>query len=298
MSVGRSVRPPSSHPPSLIHFLLPSLPPSLPLSLPPSLPPFPPSSPSQFCKVMQNIIDQSAGKDASLQLVVAGEAGSGKSYRINCPVYSIRKFCENNKAVQVLAPTGNSANLFFSGKTIHSFLEVPCGPKSKKDKTAPVGTTAEKLQKNSEGLVCLLVDERSLVGCNLLGWMEYRCQCGMKTDKPWGGMPVVVFLDDIQLPPVYDSPVYWCNSSKPASMRGALLWQSFNPVVTLTKMISQDNRELHFKNVLQSLRTYRTTQEDTDWLGNFQWDNFSTAVQSFSNAKHGEECPIRLSNTC
>ena len=224
--------------------------------------------------VMQNIIDHSAGKDASLRLVVAGEAGSGKSYLINCLVYSIRKFCENNKAVQVLAPTGNSANLICSGKTIHSFLKVPCGPKSKKDMTAPVGTTAEKLQKNCEGLVCLLVDERSLVGCNLLGWMEYHCQCGMKTDKPWGDLPVVVFLgDDIQLPPVCDSPVYRCNSSKPASMRGALLWQSFNTVVTLTKIIRQNNEEQHFKNVLQSLRTYRTTQEDTDWLQKFQWDN-------------------------
>ena len=247
---------------------------------------------------MQNIIDHSAGKDARLRLVVAGEAGSGKSYLINYPVYSIRKFCEHNKAVQVLAPTGNSANLFFSGKTIHSFLEFPCGPKSKKDKTAPVGTTAEKLQKNCEGLVCLLVNERSLVGCNLLGWMEYHCQCGMKTDKPWGGLPVVVFLDDIQLPPVYDSPVYRCNSSKPASMRDALPWQSFNTVVTLTKIIRQNNRELQFKNVLQSLRTYRTTQEDTDWLQHFQWDNFSTAVQSFSKATRGEGCPIRLSNTC
>jgi hypothetical protein len=224
--------------------------------------------------VMKNIVDHSAGKGASLRLVVAGQAGSGKSYLINCLVYSIRKFHQNNKAVQVLGPTGNSANLIFSGKTIHNFLKVPCGPKCSKDMTAPVGTTAEKLQKNCESLVCLLIDERSLVGCNLLGWMEYHSQCGMKTDKDWGGLPVVVFLgDDIQLPPVCDSPVYNCNSSKPASMRGALLWKAFDTVVTLHQIIRQDNREQELKSVLQRLRTYSATENDCEWLQQFQWGN-------------------------
>ena len=43
--IGRSVRPPSSHPPSLIHFLLPSLPHSHPPSFPPLIPPLEPLLP-------------------------------------------------------------------------------------------------------------------------------------------------------------------------------------------------------------------------------------------------------------
>ena len=30
-------------------------------------------------------------------------------------------------------------------------------------------------RKNCEGLQVLLVDERSLIGCNVLGWMEFLC---------------------------------------------------------------------------------------------------------------------------
>ena len=222
--------------------------------------------------IMNAVIDHSEGKDVSLRLIVAGVAGSGKSYLIKCLVHSIRKYHHNNKAVQVLAPTGNSANLI-SGKTIHNFLKVPCGPKSRKDMSFPTGPKAEQLQENCEGLVCLLIDERSLVGCNLLGWMEFHCQCGLKSKKSWGGLPVVVFLgDDIQLPPVCDSPVYNCKSTKPVDMRGSLLWQEFQYAVTLNQIVRQNSEEQDFKHVLHRLRTYSASPEDTQWLQRFQWD--------------------------
>jgi hypothetical protein len=42
-----------------------------------------------------------------------------------------------------------------------------------KDFKAPDGTVGETLQKNCQGLKVLLVDERSLIGCTNLGWMEF-----------------------------------------------------------------------------------------------------------------------------
>ena len=167
-------------------------------------------------------------------MVVAGQAGSGKSYLINCLVRAIRSYFNKNKAVQVLAPTGNSANLIW-GKTIHNFLKVPCGPRRWKEMSPPVGLTAEKLQSNCEDLQCLIIDERSLVGCNLLGWLEYHLQIGKKSDQLWADLPAIIFLgDDIHLPPVLDCPTYNCTSSCPASVRGAMLWKEFDVVVTLT----------------------------------------------------------------
>jgi hypothetical protein len=51
----------------------------------------------------------------------------------------------------------------------------------------------------------------------------------------WGGLPVVVFFgDDVQLPPVLDSPVYNSSGKCPASMHGVLVWQNFNYFKTLT----------------------------------------------------------------
>ena len=110
--------------------------------------------------------------------------------------------------------------------------------------TMSVGATAETLQRNCDGLVCLITDERSLVGCNMLGWMEHHSKYGMKNSKEWGCLLAVIFLaDDIQHPPhphppslwLPNSQVYKCNSSKPASIKGSTAWQSFKMVVTLDK---------------------------------------------------------------
>ena len=47
----------------------------------------------------------------NFRMSVAGLAGSGKSFLMKCLVQSIRKLFNSNKAVQVLCPTVNSANL-------------------------------------------------------------------------------------------------------------------------------------------------------------------------------------------
>ena len=93
---------------------------------------------------------------------------------------------------------------------------------------APDGILGETLQKNCDGLEVLLVDARSMIGATTLGWMELMCSCGVRrgsnSHKSWGGLPVVVFFgDDVQLPPVLDSPVYNCKSKLPAAIHGVLV---------------------------------------------------------------------------
>ena len=51
-----------------------------------------------------------------LRMVVSGTAGSGKSYLIQCIVKGVRTLFQSNDCVQVVCPTGNSANLI-SGVT-------------------------------------------------------------------------------------------------------------------------------------------------------------------------------------
>ena len=57
-------------------------------------------------------------------MIISGTAGSGKSYLIQSLVRAIKVLFNSNKAVQVLCPTGSSANLI-SGRTIHNFLKIP-----------------------------------------------------------------------------------------------------------------------------------------------------------------------------
>ena len=106
--------------------------------------------------------------------------------------------------------------------------------------TTPDGSLGDKLQKNCQGVHALLIDERSMIGSTTPGWMEYMCQHAMqkKTQSAasWGGIPIVVFLgDEVQLPPVCNSPVYNNHLENPAAMRGVLVWSDFTTAVTLAK---------------------------------------------------------------
>ena len=85
------------------------------------------------------------------------------------------------------------------------FPENPNQYKNQK-MTPPDGASGETLQENLKDIKVLLIDERSLIGATNLGWMEFLCRCRMvgsaNFSRSWGGIPVVFFGDDVQLPPV------------------------------------------------------------------------------------------------
>ena len=192
----------------------------------------------------------------------------------------------------MLCPTGNSANLI-SGVTLHSFLKVPTNFKSKGEMTPPDGSLGDKLQKNCQGVHALLIDERSMIGSTTLGWMEYMCQHAIQkkaqSAASWGGIPVVVFLgDEVQLPPVCDSPVYNNHLENPAAMRGVLIWSEFTTAVTLTNIVRQNESQQQLRTTLMALREYKTTKDQAAWLQKFQWTNLRLS--------YGQELLSRMSS--
>jgi hypothetical protein len=240
-------------------------------------------------KTIQNYLNEQ-DNFISLRMIVSGTAGSGKSYLIKCLVKVIRTIFASKRSVQVLCPTGNSANII-SGLTLHSFLKIPTNKKGQEMKP-PEGALGEKLQKNCQGLKVLLVDERSLIGATTLGWVEFMCRYGVEEgqnfDKTWGGLPVVIFFgDDVQLPPVLDSPVYNTSGKTPAALHGALVWKNFNHAVNLQQLVRQAPDQQQLKEVLLALREYKTTSCHANWLQNFQWNNL--------RLKYGTDFLSRLS---
>ena len=216
-----------------------------------------------------------------LRMVVSGTAGSGKSFLIKCLVKTIRTLFQSNSSVQVLCPTGNSANLI-DGQTAHSFLKLPTNNKSK-DMKPPEGSVGEELQANCKDLKVLLVDERSMIGACTLGWMEYMCKHGIQKGQSktvsWGGLPVVVlFGDDAQLPPVFDFPVYNISGKNvcQAALHGALVWEEFKHVAALNIIVRQNENEQKFRDVLMAMRNYTLNPEQAEWLQSFQWNNLQT----------------------
>ena len=212
-----------------------------------------------------------------LRLVVSGTAGTGKSYVIKCLQRLVRQLFGKNDAIQVITPTGNSAYLV-EGSTAHSFLGIPTGARSCNELTVPSGSVLEKIQSRCENLKVLVGDERSMFGRITMGWMEqhtrYAINRGANADKLWGGIPVVVLMgDDVQLPPVCDTPVYIQHSRSAPSNHGRLVWTSFDSAVELTEIVRQTASEQQLRDVLMSMRTYTTTPQQVRWLQEFQWHN-------------------------
>ena len=182
-----------------------------------------------------------------------------------------------NNAIQVITPTGNAAYLV-QGSTAHSFLGVPTGGRPCNELTVPTGPLLEKIQKKCENLKVLVGDERSMFGRTTMGWMEqharYAINRGANADELWGGIPVAVFMgDDVQLPPVCDTPVYISDCRSAPSNHGRLVWTMFDSAVELTQIIRQNESEQQLRDVLMSLRNYATILEQIHWLQQFQWHN-------------------------
>ena len=189
----------------------------------------------------------------------------------------MRQLFGKNDAIQVITPTGNSAYLV-EGRTAHSFLGIPTGARSCNELTVPSGSVLEKIQSRCENLKVLVGDERSMFGRITMGWMEqhtrYAINRGANADKLWGGIPVVVLMgDDVQLPPVCDTPVYIQHSRSAPSNHGRLVWTSFDSAVELTEIVRQTESEQQLRDVLMSMRTYTTTPQQVRWLQKFQWHN-------------------------
>ncbi|KAL9956688.1 hypothetical protein ACROYT_G038207 [Oculina patagonica] len=225
-----------------------------------------------------------------LRLVVAGTAGTGKSYVIKCLQKLVRQVFRSNDAIQVITPTGNSAYLV-QGTTAHSFLRIPTGGRSSNELTVPSGSVLQQIQDRCENLKVLVGDERSMFGRTTVGWMEqhtrYAINRGANSEELLGGIPVVVLMgDDVQLPPVCDTPVYIEHNRSAPSNHGRLVWTSFDSAVELTQIVRQTESEQQLRDVLMSMRTYSTTHEQVRWLQQFQWHNLRMS--------HGPELLHRL----
>ena len=136
-----------------------------------------------------------------LFMTVQGAGGTGKSHVIHIITNAIESIFPV-KVTQTCAPTGCAA-YSIGGKTVHSFFKV-----SIKNPGADL-SPAKALQMKEDvlRLLCMIIDERSLLSMDALGAAERNCtnnaHGGVNRDKDWGGVPIVLlFGDDYQLPSV------------------------------------------------------------------------------------------------
>lgn len=149
---------------------------------------------------------------------LTGPPGAGKTYTLN---EFIRRSKNRGKTVAVTASTGIAAT-HIGGVTIHSWSGL--GVKDFIDsRTRQQLIGNSKLSKRYNSTDILVIDEVSMLHGRRLDMVNEACKLLRKSERPFGGLQVVLVGDLFQLPPVNrgnENPdfVHLCDS-----------WQELNP---------------------------------------------------------------------
>ena len=137
---------------------------------------------SEFKKIF-NLMEHS-----KQNIFITGKAGTGKTtlleyFRIN-----------SKKNFVILASTGISA-IKAKGKTIHSFFLFP-----------PRILINEKIKRLRSKVISkidtILIDECSMIRCDVLDAIDQSLRLNRNSDKSFGGIQIILLGDLHQLPPV------------------------------------------------------------------------------------------------
>ncbi len=181
-----------------------------------------------------------------------------------------------NDTVKVGAPSGAAA-YNIQGLPLHCLL----GMSVSRPKEKLTGTVLENLQECLKHLLCLIIDEQSMLSSIVLAAAERNVRQsvykGQNSREIWGGVPVVLlFGDDYQLFPVIEestiqgyskkklkmpqTPTAKLSTSQLLCQRGSYLFPNVmsETVFTLDKNYRVKNKE--FRDLLGRLRTEETTQ--------------------------------------
>ncbi|MDO5762348.1 MAG: AAA family ATPase, partial [Bacteroidales bacterium] len=131
-----------------------------------------------------------------MSVFLTGKAGTGKTT-------FLRKLRDvTPKRMVVLAPTGVAA-INAQGQTIHSFFQLPTGPRvpGMESREGHFRMSKEK-KKLIKTLDLLVVDEISMVRCDVLDAMDAELRKYRDRNKPFGGVQLLLIGDLQQLAPV------------------------------------------------------------------------------------------------
>ena len=161
---------------------------------------------SVFSKVRQWLECNTFEQFVPLRCTILGQAGSGKSVLINTITSTMRSLFGYNNVLKVGCPTGTSAFNAF-GETLH---QLTCqGIGSEYTPNSMTDTKRQLLTSRYKHLLCLIIDERSLLTSRLLGTtaqvISETIFHGCNSEQLWGGLPILILAgDDYQLPGIHE----------------------------------------------------------------------------------------------
>ena len=182
---------------------------------------------------------------------ITGKAGTGKTTLLREAVDALRSL---HKKVAVTASTGVAANNA-GGVTLHSLLKIPLSPYVPKVKNKELYSLKEEERRVILSLDTLIIDEVSMVRCDVLDAVNDILRHYRKSELPFGGLQVILFGDLYQLMPVAKeddleklSPIY-----QSMYFFSSLVMKKWNcPVLELKHVYRQSNPL--FVNMLNQIR--------------------------------------------
>jgi ATP-dependent exoDNAse (exonuclease V) alpha subunit len=184
-------------------------------------------------------------------IFVTGEAGTGKSTLVRYISATL------NNCV-IVAPTAIAA-ISVGGDTIHSFFGLPPRPVDSSEILEP----NSKSRSTIENMRALIIDEISMVTPNLVDCINVILKKVRRTDKPFGGIPVIFVGDMLQLPPVVASQeesIYYSHRYKSQYFFSADIFNSVDIFpVHLNKVRRQADNE--FIDALSHIRVKNNHRE-------------------------------------
>jgi len=131
--------------------------------------------------------------ESSVPIVfLTGRAGTGKTTFIH--------YVRSNlgKNIVIVAPTGIAA-INVAGQTIHSFFKFPPRTFNSNEIKSLRRTTI------FENLDLLIIDEISMVRCDMMDHIDFALRKYRNSIEPFGGVQILVVGDCLQLPPIVES---------------------------------------------------------------------------------------------
>ena len=204
---------------------------------------------------------------------LSGPAGVGKSLVIHTLFQALYRFynCSidndpDDIYILTVAFTGKAAFLI-DGITIHSAFHIL--PNQSMKKMIPLASEKlNTLRTKYKNLKVLIIDEISMVGNDMLNYVNYRLQQIKGSISPFGGIHVLVFGDLMQIKPVFSSWIFSDNESTFDSLYACLapnVWQDLFTLFELDEIMRQKD-DLSFAELLCRLRTCTLTETDLQVL--------------------------------
>jgi len=188
-----------------------------------------------------------------LLMVVVGTAGTGKSYLINAIRQRFQQNGESDR-VKVTAPTGIAASNI-SGSTIYSLLVLM---KAHLSSQRLLG-----LQQLMQDVKLLIIDEYSFLSASFFDSLDQRLHSVFPhSQRPFGGLNIVLCGDPAQLPPVHALPVYAHHGSDEHAVARFHLFRTVVQLDQAFRQVGNDEEQIRFRDILGRVADSVATEED------------------------------------